>query len=96
MSEPEVEFEFTAEGVVEGFGEDPFLGPLLAQAEVSPEEFAGYLNEIFDQEDRQAIAAMCDDHEVGLSVGGKASFLEVNSFEDWKEKSGFEGDQSGE
>lgn len=86
----EVELEFTAEGVLEGFGDDPILCSLLAEADVTPEEFAGFLNETFDQSDRQAIYAMFEDHEIELDAGGEVSVREVTSFEDWKEQTGFD------
>jgi len=84
------EYEFTAESVLEGFGDDLFFAGLLAEADVSPEEFAAYLNEVFDQSDRQAIAAMFHDHEIDLEIGGQAEIREPSSFEDWKEQTGWE------
>lgn len=93
MSDPEVEYEFTAEGVIEGFGGDPFFSGLLAEAEVTPEEFAAYLNEAFDQSARQNLAAMAEDHEVELEIGGKARVREWNSFEEWKQQTGYEGER---
>jgi len=83
-----VEVEFTAEGVLEAFGDDPFMRSLLS--DVTPEEFAAYLNESFDQSDRQALCAMFEDHQVELEIGGEASVREVNGFEEWSEQTGFD------
>lgn len=80
-----VEVEFTPESVLEAFEDDPFVRSLLG----SPEEFAAYLNEAFDQSDRQALCAMFEDHQVELEIGGEASVREVTSFEEWSEQTGF-------
>jgi hypothetical protein len=87
------EIEFTAEGVLEGFGSDPFFASLLAENDVTPEEFAAYLNDVFDQSDRQALYAMFEDHDVDLDVGGEASVREIRSFEEWAERTGFDPEE---
>lgn len=84
----EVELEFTAEGVREGFGGDPFMASLLG--ETTPEEFAAFLNDAFDQSDRKALYAMFTDHEVELEIGGEASIREMNGFEEWADRTDFD------
>jgi hypothetical protein len=90
----EKEFEFTAEGVVEGFGSDPYLCQMLAEAEGTPEEFAEYLNEVFGQSGIQSLNAMFSDHNVELESGGEVNIREFNSFEEWAERTGFDGDEN--
>lgn len=77
----QTEYEFTADGVLEGFGRNGLLG-LFAGTDATPEEFATYLNEVFDQDARRAIANLKDDKSVEIEHGAIRMYRPV-PFEEW-------------
>ena len=83
------EYEFKSDAVREAFSNIPVLSARLNEADVTPEELAGYLNEQFDQSDRQMIAAMFTDHDITFEFG-EIRIRERHDFETWKEETGWE------
>lgn len=83
------EYEFTPDRVAEAFSNMPVITPKLIENDVTPDELAAYLNEQFDQSDRQAVAAMMDDHNIPIEHG-VIRIRERNGFEEWKERTGWE------
>lgn len=84
------EYEFTPEAVAEAFSNQGLITARLQEENVTPEELAAYLNEEIDQSGRKAIAAMMEDHIIPISSGGQIRIRERNTFEAWKEETGWE------
>lgn len=84
----QTDYEFTADGVEKGFGGNRLLG-LFDEADVTPDEMAGYLNEVFNQDARRAIANTKDDVVVPIEMGEIRIRCTV-SFDEWKTRIGYD------
>lgn len=80
-----MKYEFSAEKIAES----PEFWLSMGMGELTPQEIADYLNDSFDQSDRKSLAAMFDDHIIPIDYG-EIRIRETNSFDSWKDKSGWE------